>query len=67
MFVNLLLISIHEKQIADILQKVIDSSQGRPRSQGQASFRYKHVTNNMVKKECHATDISWRLPLNSYL
>jgi len=48
MFVNLLLIFIHEKQIVDILQKVIDSSQGRPRSQGQASFRYKHVTSTIA-------------------
>ena len=67
MFVYLPLIFIHEKQIVDILQKVIDSSQDRPRSQGQASFRYKHVTSTMGKKEWHATDISGRLPLNSYL
>ena len=65
MFVNLLLIYIHEKQIVDILQKVIDSSQGRARSQQQGSFRYKHVTSTMGEKEWHATDIS--LPLNSYL
>ena len=67
MFVYLPLIFIHEKQIVDILQKVIDSIQGRPRSQGQASFRYKHVTSTMGKKEWHATDISRRRPLNSYL
>ena len=65
MFVNLLLIFIHEKKIVDILQKVIDSLQGRARSQGQGSFRYKHVTSTIGKKEWHATDIS--LPLNSYL